>query len=149
MATWLKPSDSSTFLEYEPSFFLIDTILVADLSDPQPLGDTASLQDCRADNFESLTYTFRGRTGNAHERFLKYTFVEDNMNDEYYTLDGALNRWVEGGRKVKFHKIKKNQKTKSKHKIETQDHSTRSKGFFSLDGKFLAKVNPVNLTYLI
>jgi len=49
-----------------------------------------TLQDCQADNFESLTYTF-----SQINRFLKYKFVEDIENDEYYTFDGALNACID------------------------------------------------------
>jgi hypothetical protein len=49
------------------------------------------LQDCKGDNFESLTYTFTDSKGETHDRFLKYKFVEDSTSDEYYIFDGALN----------------------------------------------------------
>ncbi len=61
-------------------------------SNRQLSGNTASLKDCRADNFESLTYTFTDSNGDTRDRFLKYKFVEDIANDEYYTFGGALNR---------------------------------------------------------
>jgi hypothetical protein len=51
-----------------------------------------ALQDCKADNFESLTYTFTASTGFTYDQFLKYTFVYSMDYDEYYTFDGALNR---------------------------------------------------------
>jgi hypothetical protein len=57
------------------------------LSTPGP-----AYQDCKADNFESLTYTFTASTGFTRDQFLKYKFVEDSASDEYYTFDGALIR---------------------------------------------------------
>jgi hypothetical protein len=51
-----------------------------------------ALQDCQNDNFESLTYTFTASTGNTHDQFLKYTFVEDIDSDEYYTFGEAFSR---------------------------------------------------------
>ena len=55
------------------------------------------MQDCQADNFESLTYTFtqNNTSSNQNKRFLKYKFVEDVENDEYYTFDGALNACID------------------------------------------------------
>jgi hypothetical protein len=38
-----------------------------------------------------MTYTFTDRHGNTHNRFLKYKFVENLENEEFYTFDGALN----------------------------------------------------------
>ena len=47
--------------------------------------------DCKDNIFESMTYTFTDRHGNTHERFLKYKFVDNLENEEFYTFDGALN----------------------------------------------------------
>ena len=53
-------------------------------SEPVPVKE-----DCKADGFESMTYTFTDGHGKPQEKFLKYKFVEDTTKDEYYIFDEA------------------------------------------------------------
>ncbi len=80
-------------LIYFPLIIIIATVFIflVVLATNSLSANEVVLQDCKGDNFESMTYTFTDRHGNNHDRFLKYKFVEDSASDEYYTFDGALN----------------------------------------------------------